>query len=72
MDENRENALAAYYGLILRNRGYSPQRAAEAVVRRYPEVRAQLEEKGLLKPLRGGLVRWTDPALAHLLKEIPE
>lgn len=35
---------AAYYGLYLRQQGYSAERAAQQVVERYPRTRSHLEK----------------------------
>jgi len=43
-DPERDGLLANFYGLYLRQRGYSPERAAELVARLYPALRRQLQE----------------------------
>lgn len=60
-----QKSLAAYYALVLRSAGYSPQAAARAVVRRYPGTRAELEARGLLTTRQQLLDRWTSRELAE-------
>ncbi len=68
--DDRERCHATLYAMLLKSRGYSPERAAEAVARRYPGTRAELEARGLLATRKRLLASWLDPAVARAMKDV--